>query len=77
MTHPQNPPPAGETTPSPALLSEREAATALTLAPTTLRNWRSLGIGIPYVKIGKRAVRYRRADVDAFLTQGAQQGRVS
>lgn len=53
-----------------ALLNELETATELTLAPGTLRNWRSLGIGIPYIKLGKRAVRYRRADVEAFLARG-------
>ena len=53
-----------------ALLNELEAATALTLAPGTLRNWRSLGIGVPFLRLGKRAIRYRRADVDAFLARG-------
>lgn len=52
------------------LLDEKEVATALDLATGTLRNWRSLRIGIPYVKLGKRAVRYRRADVDAFIASG-------
>ena len=60
-----------------ALLTELEAAAALTLAPGTLRNWRSLGIGIPYLKLGKRAVRYHRADVDAFLARSMAQVEVA
>lgn len=52
------------------LLDEKEVAATLGIAPGTLRNWRSLRIGVPYVKLGKRAVRYRRADVDAFIASG-------
>lgn len=52
------------------LLDEKEVAATLGIAPGTLRNWRSLRIGIPYVKLGKRAVRYRRADVDVFVASG-------
>ena len=52
------------------LLDEMEVSTTLGLATGTMRNWRSRGIGIPYIKLGKRAVRYRRADVDAFIASG-------
>jgi len=52
------------------LLNESEVATMLKLAPGTLRNWRSLGINIAFARIGKRAIRYRRSDVDAFLASG-------
>lgn len=52
------------------LLGEKEVAAELGIAPGTLRNWRSLRTGIPYVKLGKRAIRYRRADVDAFIANG-------
>jgi len=55
------------------LLDEKEVAAALGIAPGTLRNWRSLRIGVRFVKIGKRAVRYRRADVDAFIASGMAQ----
>jgi predicted DNA-binding transcriptional regulator AlpA len=55
------------------LLDEKEVAAMLRMSPGSLRNWRSLGIGIPYSKIGKRTVRYRRADVDAFVASGAAQ----
>lgn len=55
------------------LLNEKEVATELGIAPGTLRNWRSLRIGVPYVKLGKRAVRYRRSDVEAFVAAGMAQ----
>ena len=48
------------------LLTEHEAADLLKTAVRTLRNWRSLRKGPPYRKIGQRAVRYHRADLEAF-----------
>ena len=36
------------------------------LAPETLRRWRMTGVGPRFVRLG-RAVRYRKAAVDAFL----------
>lgn len=51
------------------LLDEQAAATYLDLKPGTLSVWRSTGrYAIPFVKIG-RNVRYRRADLDAWLEQ--------
>lgn len=52
------------------LLDEREAANALSLAVSTLRNWRSRGIGPKYIKLGARAVRYRRADLEKYVVEG-------
>ena len=53
------------------LLDETEAAASLNVAVQTLRNWRwKGGEGLRYVKIGKRTVRYRRADVEAFIEAG-------
>lgn len=49
------------------LVDEREAAEILGLAVGTMSVWRSTGrYGIPFLKIG-RNVRYRRADLDAWL----------
>jgi hypothetical protein len=48
------------------LLDTAEAAQALRLRPQTLSKWRLFGYGPAYLKIGAR-VRYRRADVDAFI----------
>ena len=49
------------------LLDEKAAADLLQLAPGTLSVWRSTGrYCIPFVKVGRR-VRYRRADLEAWL----------
>lgn len=47
------------------LLSEEEVAIKLKLAVRTLRNWRWLGQGPPYLKLGGRSVRYSN---DAVLS---------
>lgn len=50
------------------LLDENESAVLLGLAPGTLGVWRSTGrYKLPFIKVG-RNVRYRRADLDAWLT---------
>lgn len=50
-----------------AMLSDREAAVYLGVSENTLPAWRcTKRVQIPYVKIG-RAIRYRRADLDAFI----------
>jgi excisionase family DNA binding protein len=52
---------------APALLTNEQAAAYLGLQPDTLCVWRSLKINnIPYIKIG-RNVRYRPADLEAYL----------
>jgi hypothetical protein len=49
------------------LLDEQAAAALLTVAPGTLGVWRSTSrYGLPFLKVG-RAVRYRRADLIAWL----------
>jgi excisionase family DNA binding protein len=49
------------------LLDEKAAAELLQLSPGTLSVWRSTGrYCIPFVKVGRR-VRYRRADLEAWL----------
>lgn len=52
------------------LLDESEASAHLNIAVQTLRNWRWRGIGPRYCKLGARAVRYRRSDLDAFVEAG-------
>lgn len=49
------------------LIDEREAAAILHAEVRTLRNWRALGKGPRFRKIGQRMVRYHRADLAAFI----------
>ena len=70
--------PTVTSTPQPAatlapgdLLDERAAAAILDASVQTLRNWRWRGEGPRFRKIGKRLVRYARADLQAFV-EGAQ-----
>lgn len=73
--HPQTavvpvPPSTAPITPE-DLLTEREVADRLRVSEKTLQNWRWAGEGGPRaIKLGKRAVRYRRADVEAFIEAG-------
>jgi excisionase family DNA binding protein len=54
--------------PTPAVLTTTEAAAYLSIQPTTLEQWRWNGKSPRFVKIG-RSVRYRVADLDAFLAE--------
>ncbi len=56
------------------LLDEKEAAALLALRVSTLRNWRALRKGPRFVKVGQRLVRYRRADLEAFIAGDASEG---
>ena len=50
------------------MLDEKKAAVILDTTVGTLQVWRSTGrYGIPFIKIG-RNVRYRRSDLEAWLT---------
>ncbi len=50
------------------LLSNREAAKYIQITPGTLHVWRCENrYAIPYLRIGTK-IRYRRADLDAFLS---------
>lgn len=54
----------------PLLIGEKEAARILGFSPRTLQKWRSRGDGPPFLKISSRgAVRYRRSDLEAWVTQ--------
>jgi predicted DNA-binding transcriptional regulator AlpA len=52
------------------LLKEDEAAELLGLSAQTLRNDRCRFKRIPFVKVGRRAVRYRMEDIEAIIDQG-------
>ncbi|MGK4341145.1 helix-turn-helix domain-containing protein [Ectopseudomonas oleovorans] len=50
-----------------ALLTPEQAAEELGLSVKTLATWRSTGRhALPYIRVGAR-IRYRRADLDAWL----------
>ena len=50
-----------------SLVDDKEAAAILDVSPGTLGVWRSTGrYNLPFIKVG-RNVRYRRADLDAWL----------
>jgi predicted DNA-binding transcriptional regulator AlpA len=48
------------------LLDETKLAVKLNVSRATLQSWRYAGKGPRYIKIG-RLIRYRAADVDAYL----------
>ena len=48
------------------LLCEKEVQKEYGLNARTLQRERSLGTGIPYVKMGRRVL-YKRADIDKFI----------
>lgn len=58
----------------PALLTTREAAEYLGFSPRTLEYWRSQAAGPAFSRIGggARGVRYRVADLDAFIAARTQ-----
>lgn len=49
------------------LMTANEVADVLGLSTGTLANWRSLGIGPTYLKLGGR-VRYRASNVNAWVS---------
>lgn len=55
------------------LVDEKEAAAILSIAVTTLRNWRALHRGPKFVKVGSRLVRYQRSALSEFLASSSRQ----
>ncbi|SON63395.1 hypothetical protein MSIMFI_04925 [Mycobacterium simulans] len=49
----------------------REAAPRLRVTEQTLKRWRARGIGPAYVRLENGQVRYRIADLEAWLQQHA------
>jgi excisionase family DNA binding protein len=63
---------AASNTPQEALLNEAQAANYLNVSVRTLQQWRVSGRGPVFTKLS-RAVRFRRADLDAFIAKGVAQ----
>ena len=51
------------------LMTTRETAGYLRLAITTLEHWRFEGRGPKATRLSRRQVRYRRADVEQWLSE--------
>ena len=49
------------------LLTTDDVAEMTGLSPETLAQWRWLKKEIPFVRLGKKCVRYRQSDIDAWL----------
>jgi excisionase family DNA binding protein len=49
------------------LLDEYEVASWLSISVRTLRNWRVQGGQIPFIRVGKKSIRYRSSDVESWL----------
>lgn len=54
------------------LLKEAEASAYLNVPTKTLRQWRWKGAGPHFIKLRGKMVRYRQADLDAFVESGAR-----
>jgi excisionase family DNA binding protein len=50
------------------LLTDEQAAALLSVEPRTLRLWRHTR-GLPHIRITSKVIRYRRADLDAWLSR--------
>jgi predicted DNA-binding transcriptional regulator AlpA len=53
--------------PASQLLDTAQVSNLLNLRAATLKKWRVLGTGPKYVRVGKRTIRYRLADVKRFI----------
>lgn len=51
------------------LLTEAEAADFLAMSPGTLANWRSEGVGPPYLRLRDRAIRYDQTELTIWATR--------
>jgi excisionase family DNA binding protein len=56
------------------LLTATEAAEFLGLSQSSLEKYRRQGFGPAFVRVGRRAIRYPRASVEAWLAQRCSAG---
>ncbi len=68
----QTSPPSPRNRDPDALLGQREAAALIGVSERTLECWRWRGGGPPFVKISRRAVRYRRPDIQQWVSERIQ-----
>lgn len=62
--------------PTPFLIRSTTLAAQLEVAPGTLRNWRSKGLGPRPTRLSPNDVRYAPADVEAWLAAVKKSGSV-
>src|SRR5699024_8176940 len=74
-TMPRKPAPRDVVTPD-ELMTAYAVADVLGLAAGTLANWRTLGLGPAYVKLGRR-VRYRVSNINDWVSSQANESAVS
>jgi predicted DNA-binding transcriptional regulator AlpA len=67
VAHRSEPSPTAE--PESILLTEAQAAQLLGFSPRTLQAWRVRGGGPTFVHVSARCVRYRREDLEAWITE--------
>lgn len=66
-----------EQLPPTALLSNDTAAQYLDVRPGTLETWRTARrYALPFIKVGRK-VRYRKSDLDKFLTSRTMAGQAA
>lgn len=53
--------------PDDRLLTPAEVCELLAIPNTLLQDWRMLGKGPAFIRLGQRTVRYRKSAVEAFL----------
>lgn len=51
------------------LLTEAQTAQRLQVSIRTLQGWRLSGGGPPFIKLGRRSVRYRMSDLDRWIEE--------
>ncbi len=74
MTDIMSPQPAnGTTRADDTLLSQKRVATMLGLTTRALEAWRARGEGPAFIRLSVRCIRYRRADVEAWLASREHQ----
>lgn len=56
------------------LLTTKEAARLLGVSEAFLERDRWLGARIPFVRVGRRAIRYRHSDLDAYVQSSTSGG---
>lgn len=55
------------------LLTERQAAEYINASPRSMQTWRRQGHGPRFCRLGSRMIRYRRSDLDAWVSGDANQ----